>query len=158
MSIWNRSFWKNRRVFLTGHTGFKGSWLSLWLRALEADVTGYALPPPTQPNLFEQANLSSAIRSITGDVRDFKGVRAAVDEARPEIVLHLAAQSVVRRGYEDPIETYSSNVMGTVHVLEAVRQLNRPCAVINVTSVGLDGGTGENILYVGPSFGMIYTF
>ena len=134
MSVWNRSFWKNRRVFLTGHTGFKGSWLCLCLRALEADVTGYALPPPTQPNLFEQANLSSAIRSITGDVRDFKCVRAAVDEARPEIVLHLAAQSVVRRGYEDPIETYSSNVMGTVHVLEAVRQLNRPCAVINVTS------------------------
>jgi len=130
----NREFWKGRRVFLTGHTGFKGSWLSLWLDALGADVTGFALDPPTQPNLFELAGTGSGLRSIRGDIRDFQSLKSAVAEARPQVVLHLAAQSVVRRGYQDPIETYSSNVMGTVHLLEAVRQLNHPCAIVNVTS------------------------
>ena len=130
----NRSFWKNRRVLLTGHTGFKGSWLSLWLDALGAEVTGYALEPPTQPSLFEQANVASVVRSIFADVRDFPRLKAAVAECRPEVVIHMAAQSVVRRGYEDPIETYSSNVMGTVHVLEALRQLKHRCVVVNVTS------------------------
>lgn len=130
----NRSFWKNRRVFLTGHTGFKGSWLSLWLHMLGAEVTGYALDPPTQPNLFEQANVGDTVRSIRGDIRDYASLHTAIREFRPEIILHLAAQSVVRRGYEDPIETYSSNVMGTVHLFEAVRQLKLPCAIVNVTS------------------------
>ena len=130
----NRSFWKGRRVFLTGHTGFKGSWLSLWLNALGADVIGYSLDPPTQPNLFEQANVANAIRSIHGDIRDFAQLKAAIAGFLPTVVIHMAAQSVVRRGYDDPIETYSSNVMGTVHLLEAVRQLGHPCAVVNVTS------------------------
>ena len=130
----NRSFWRGRRVFLTGHTGFKGSWLCLWLNALGADVTGYALDPPTQPNLFEQARVAGAVRSIHGDVRDYPRLRSAIHECAPDVVLHMAAQSVVRRGYEDPIENYSSNVMGTVHVLEALRQLKQPCAVVNVTS------------------------
>ena len=130
----NRSFWKGRRVFLTGHTGFKGSWLSLWLNALGADVTGYALEPPTQPSLFEQAGVSSAVNSICADIRDFSRLRSAIADSRPEVVIHMAAQSVVRRGYEDPIETYSSNVMGTVHLLEALRQLKQPCVVVNVTS------------------------
>jgi CDP-glucose 4,6-dehydratase len=130
----NRTFWKGRRVFLTGHTGFKGSWLSLWLNAMGADVTGYALDPPTQPNLFEQANVAKSIHSIRGDIRDYTQVKSAMAECRPEVVLHLAAQSVVKRSYEDPIENYSSNVMGTVHVLEAVRQMKQPCAVVNVTS------------------------
>src|SRR5215813_11500880 len=130
----NRSFWKGRRVFLTGHTGFKGSWLCLWLNALGADVTGFALDPPTQPNMFEQANVAKSVRSLRGDVRDFAQVKNAMAECRPQVVLHMAAQSVVRRSYEDPIENYSSNVMGTVHVLEAVRQLAQPCAVVNVTS------------------------
>ena len=130
----DRAFWKNRRVFLTGHTGFKGAWLSLWLNRLGATVTGYALDPPTEPSLFVQAALGSLVRSLTADVRDFPCLRAAIDECRPEVVIHMAAQSVVRRGYEDPIETYSSNVMGTVHVLEAVRQLKRPCVIVNVTS------------------------
>jgi CDP-glucose 4,6-dehydratase len=128
------SFWKGRRVLITGHTGFKGSWLCLWLHALKADVTGYALDPPTQPNLFEQAAVGGTVRSIYGDVRDFTALKAAVGECRPEIIIHMAAQSVVRRGYEDPIETYSSNVMGTVHLLEALRQVRQPCAVVNVTS------------------------
>jgi CDP-glucose 4,6-dehydratase len=130
----SRSFWSGRRVFVTGHTGFKGSWLSLWLEALGAKVTGYALDPPTQPNLFERANVASGIHSIIADIRDFSRLKAEVDACRPDVVIHMAAQSVVKRGYEDPIETYSSNVMGTVHVLEAVRLLERPCAVVNVTS------------------------
>jgi CDP-glucose 4,6-dehydratase len=129
-----RSFWKKRPVLLTGHTGFKGSWLSLWLSALEADVTGYALDPPTQPNLFEQAGVSSGIRSIRADVRDFPRLKAVIAESRPDVIIHLAAQSVVRRGYEDPIETYSSNVIGTVNLFEALRQLGQPCVVVNVTS------------------------
>ena len=130
----NRSFWKGRRVFITGHTGFKGSWLSLWLDALGADVTGYALEPPTQPSLFAQAGLAKVVRTITADIRDFPRLKAAIAECRPEVVLHLAAQSVVRQSYADPIDTYSSNVMGTVHVFEALRQLNQRCAVVNVTS------------------------
>src|SRR5450432_2173532 len=130
----NRSFWKGRHVFVTGHTGFKGSWLSMWLDSLGAKVTGYALDPPTQPSLFEQAGITGCVRSIFADVRDFPRLKAAVAECRPEVVIHMAAQSVVRRGYEDPIETYSSNVMGTVHLLEALRQLKQPCVVVNVTS------------------------
>jgi CDP-glucose 4,6-dehydratase len=130
----NRSFWKRRKVFLTGHTGFKGSWLSMWLRSLEAEVTGYSLEPPTQPNLFEQASAGRGVRSIHGDVRDFTALKSAISKCRPELVIHMAAQSVVSRGYADPIETYSSNVMGTVHLLEALRQLQRPCTVVNVTS------------------------
>jgi CDP-glucose 4,6-dehydratase len=121
-------------VFVTGHTGFKGSWLSLWLDALGAKVTGYALDPPTQPNLFEQAGIASTMKSICGDIRDFPRLKNALAECRPEVVIHMAAQSVVRRGYEDPIETYSSNVMGTVYLLEALRQLKQPCAIVNVTS------------------------
>ncbi len=129
-----RSFWKGRRVFLTGHTGFKGSWLSLWLDALGADVTGYALEPATQPSLFEQAKVANLFHSVFADIRDFQRLRAAIEGCRPDVVIHMAAQSVVRRGYEDPIETYSSNVMGTVNILEAVRQLKHPCAFVNVTS------------------------
>jgi CDP-glucose 4,6-dehydratase len=130
----SRSFWKGRSVLLTGHTGFKGSWLSLWLDALGANVTGYALEPPTQPSLFEQARVAGVVNSIFADIRDFPRLKAAIDECRPDVIIHMAAQSVVRRGYEDPIETYSSNVMGTVNVLEAVRQLKHPCVFVNVTS------------------------
>lgn len=130
----DRGFWKGRRVFLTGHTGFKGSWLSMWLDGLGADVTGYALDPPTQPNLFELAKVGGSIRSVRGDIRDFPRLKTAIAQCRPQVVIHMAAQSVVRRSYEDPIETYSSNVMGTVHLLEALRQLKQPCAVVNVTS------------------------
>ena len=130
----DRTFWRGRKVFLTGHTGFKGGWLSLWLDMLGADVVGYALEPPTQPNLFEQALVGETMRSICGDIRDFERLKCELAESRPDVVLHMAAQSVVRRGYDDPIETYSVNVMGTVNLLEAVRQLRRPCVVVNVTS------------------------
>jgi CDP-glucose 4,6-dehydratase len=130
----NPAVWRGRRVFLTGHTGFKGSWLALWLDALGADVTGYALEPPTSPSLFDQARVSTTLRSVIADIRDVPRLSAAIAECRPDVVIHLAAQSVVRRSYADPVETYSSNVMGTVHVLEAVRRLGRACAVVNVTS------------------------
>jgi len=130
----NRSFWKGRRVFITGHTGFKGSWLSLWLLELGAEITGYALIPPTKPSLFEQAKLATSFKSIFADLRDYPSLKSAITECQPEVVIHMAAQSVVRRGYEDPIETYSSNVMGTVHLFEALRQLGHQCVVVNVTS------------------------
>jgi CDP-glucose 4,6-dehydratase len=130
----NRAFWKNRRVFLTGHTGFKGSWLSLWLSRLGSEVVGYALEPPTSPSLYRQANVESDLHSIIGDIRDFQRLRDAIAEFKPEVVLHLAAQSVVRTGYEDPVGTYASNVMGTVHLLEAIRTLKHRCVIVNVTS------------------------
>src|SRR4029434_7566265 len=130
----DRSFWKARRVFLTGHTGFKGSWLSLWLDSLGAHVTGDGLHAPTCTSLFEHAPVAQCIRSIIADVRDFPRLKAAIQECRPDVILHMAAQSVVSRWYSAPIVTYSSNVMGTVHVLEAVRQLNKRCAIVNVTS------------------------
>jgi len=130
----NHSFWKNRRVFLTGHTGFKGSWLSLWLETLGAETTGYSLDPPTQPNLFEQASVAKSLRSFHGDIRDYDKLKNALKESRPSVVIHMAAQSVVRHGYADPIETYSTNVMGTVHLFEALRQLKLQCVVVNVTS------------------------
>jgi CDP-glucose 4,6-dehydratase len=130
----DRNFWKGRRVFLSGHSGFKGSWMSLWLESLEAEVTAYALAPPTQPSLFEQAQVQKSVRSILGDIRDFDRFKKAIADSRPEVIIHMAAQTVVRRGYEDPIETYSTNVMGTVNLFEALRQLKHPCAVVNVTS------------------------
>jgi CDP-glucose 4,6-dehydratase len=130
----DRSFWNGRNVFVTGHTGFKGSWLSLWLDALGAHVTGYALEPPTTPSLFELARVDRVVRSVFADVRDYARLKDVVAECRPDVIIHMAAQSVVRRGYEDPVETYSSNVMGTVNLLEAVRQLKHRCVFVNVTS------------------------
>jgi len=130
----NRAFWRGKRVFVTGHTGFKGSWLCLLLEALEAKVHGYALPPPTDPSLFELAGLARLVDSTIGDVRDLASLSACVSAASPDVVIHMAAQSVVLASYEDPVDTYSTNVLGTVHVLEAVRRLKRPCAVINVTT------------------------
>ena len=130
----NRGFWKNRRVFLTGHTGFKGSWLSLWLSTMGAEVVGYALDPPTSPSLYQQAGIHSDLHSIIGDIRDYQKLKDAIADFKPQVVLHLAAQSVVRTGYEDPVGTYASNVMGTVHLLEAIRTLKHRCVVVNVTS------------------------
>lgn len=128
------SFWRGKRVFLTGHTGFKGSWMSLWLQSLGADLTGYALSPPTQPSLFELARVGDAMRSIIGDVRDADALRRAMVEAQPDIVIHMAAQPLVRYSYTNPVETYATNVMGTVHMLEAVRQTSSVRAVVNVTT------------------------
>jgi len=127
-------FWSGRRVLVTGHTGFKGSWLCLWLQELGAQVVGYALAPPTTPSLFEVARVGDNMVSLLGDVRDDERLRAAVAEHKPEIVIHLAAQPLVRLSYADPVVTYATNVMGTVHLLEAVRRVGGVRAVINVTS------------------------
>jgi CDP-glucose 4,6-dehydratase len=127
-------FWRDRRVFITGHTGFKGSWLCLLLHSLGARVAGYALPPPTEPSLYALARVGEVVDSTRGDIRDLGSLAAAMRAARPEVVLHLAAQSIVLRSYDDPVETYSTNVIGTVNTFEAVRQLDDPCAVVNVTT------------------------
>lgn len=130
----NAAFWHGKRVFLTGHTGFKGGWLSLWLQQLGADVTGYALDAPTSPSLFEAASVARGMRSIIGDVRDGDAVKRAMAVARPDIVIHMAAQPLVRYSYVNPVETYSTNVMGVVNLLEAVRATPGVRAVVNVTS------------------------
>lgn len=130
----NPVFWKGKRVLLTGHTGFKGSWLSLWLQSMDARVTGYALLPPTKPSLFEVADVGKGMTSIIGDIRDLEHLRAVFAEHRPEVVFHLAAQALVRHSYLEPVATYSTNVMGTVNLLEAVRDTDSVKAVVNVTS------------------------
>ncbi len=129
-----RTFWKNKRVFLTGHTGFKGSWLSLWLQHLGADVCGYALSPPTDPSLFVLAEVHRGMESIEGDIRDLKKLQATMNKFNPEIVIHMAAQSLVRESYLSPVETYNTNVMGTVHVLEAMRKHPDVKSCVIVTS------------------------
>ena len=128
------SFWRGRRVFLTGHTGFKGSWLSLWLQHLGADVTGYALAPVTTPNLFDLADISSGMKSILGDIRDRDALTNALADSNPEIVIHMAAQALVRPSYSDPVGTFDTNVMGTVNLFEAVRAAKSVRAIVNVTS------------------------
>ena len=129
-----RDLWRGRRVFLTGHTGFKGAWLALWLRRLGAEVTGYALAPETSPSLFDVARVGEGMRSILGDVRDLDTLRDALEASGAEVVLHLAAQSLVRESYARPVDTYATNVMGTVHLLEAVRESKSVKAVVVVTS------------------------
>jgi CDP-glucose 4,6-dehydratase len=127
-------FWQKRRVFITGHTGFKGSWLALWLRRLGADVTGFSLPPPPGPNLFDLARVDSHVSSVFADVRDLAQVKRAMEHSRAEIVFHLAAQSLVRESYRSPLETISTNVLGTANVLEGVRTSGDVRAVVVVTS------------------------
>lgn len=130
----NPAFWTDKRVLLTGHTGFKGSWLSLWLQSLGVELVGYALAPPTNPSLFESAALAKGMTSVVGDIRDLEHLRAVFAKYQPEIVIHMAAQPLVRYSYQNPVETYSTNVMGTVHVLEAVRNTPSVKAVVNVTT------------------------
>ncbi len=129
-----RGLYAGKRVFVTGHTGFKGSWLCEWLLGLGAKVTGYSLPPPTRPALFEQLGLSGQVRHILGDVRDLPALRRTLRAARPDFVFHLAAQPIVRESYADPVETFAVNLMGTVHVLEALRSVNHPCTAVFVTT------------------------
>ncbi|MCD8013665.1 MAG: CDP-glucose 4,6-dehydratase [Lachnospiraceae bacterium] len=128
------SFYKGKKVFVTGHTGFKGSWLCKMLANAGAEVTGYSLNPPTDPSLFEIAGIASDIHSVIGDVRDYVALKAAFDEAQPEIVLHLAAQPIVRDSYKDPAYTYETNVMGTVNILECVRNSRCVKSFLNVTT------------------------
>ncbi len=130
----NPLFWSGKRVLLTGHTGFKGGWMSLWLQSLGAEVTGYALKPPTEPSLFDGACVSRGMNSVLGDIRDLDCLRSVFSKCQPEIVFHMAAQPLVRNSYHSPTETYSTNVMGTVHLLEAVRLASGVKAVVNVTT------------------------
>lgn len=130
----NPRFWAGKRVLITGHTGFKGSWLSLWLQSLGAELRGLALAPTTMPNLFELANVARGMTSDIADIRDYGAVYRCIDSFKPEIVLHLAAQPLVRYSYKNPIETYATNVLGTVHLLEAVRLVGSAKVVVNVTT------------------------
>ena len=127
-------FFKNKNVFITGHTGFKGSWLSKILITSGANVTGYSLEPPTEPNLFDIAGIKNNMNSVIGDIRDYENLKRAFDSAQPEIVLHLAAQPIVLTSYEQPRYTYETNVMGTVNLLECVRQSDCVRSVLNVTT------------------------
>ena len=128
------SFWKGRRVLVTGHTGFKGAWLSLWLQQLGADVYGFALPPASNPNLFELAEIGKGMASDLGDIRDAASVCAVFERCRPEVIFHLAAQALVSEGYADPVTTFETNVMGTVNLFDAVRRTSEVLAIVNITS------------------------
>jgi len=130
----NKAFWKGKRVLITGHTGFKGAWLSQWLQLSGAEVTGYSLAPPTKPSLFELLELDNAINSIIGDIRDLAQFESALKTAQPEIIFHLAAQPLVRYSYHNPIETYSTNVMGTLNCLELARKVGGVRSIVIVTS------------------------
>ncbi len=128
------AFWKNRKVFVTGHTGFKGAWLCLWLSSLGARVSGFALEPPTDPSLFALARVGGLVDHTMGDVRDNASLEKAMQKSAPEVVIHMAAQPLVRESYHNPVDTYSTNVMGTVNLLEAVRRCPEVRAVVNVTT------------------------
>jgi CDP-glucose 4,6-dehydratase len=130
----DKAFWKGKKVLITGHTGFKGSWLSLWLQSLGANVVGYALSPPTDPSLFEVAHVADGMTSIIGDTRDLEHLQAVIAEHHPEFIIHMAAQAIVHHSYRNPVETYTTNVMGTVNVLEAVRQSKGVRVVVSITS------------------------
>jgi len=134
MPIVSEDFWRGKRVFLTGHTGFKGSWLSLWLQSMGAEVHGLALSPPTTPDLFTAAHIEAGMTSTIGDIRDYATVLAAMTNSHADIVIHMAAQPLVRHSYATPIETYATNVMGTVHVLQAARNVATVRAIVNVTT------------------------
>jgi CDP-glucose 4,6-dehydratase len=130
----DQNFWRGKKVFITGHTGFKGSWLCMWLNHWGAQVTGYALAPPTNPSLFELAGVEAQITSIHGDIRDRNKLINAIENAAPDIIFHMAAQAIVRESYKDPVATYETNVMGTVNLLESVRQTDSVKAVVNITT------------------------
>jgi len=130
----NPHFWRGKRVFLTGHTGFKGSWLSLWLQSMGAELHGLALSPPTVPSLFQIAEIGKGMHSTLGDIRHYETVQAAMTACQPDIIIHMAAQPLVRYSYAHPVETYATNVMGTVHILEAARQVGTSKAIVNVTT------------------------
>lgn len=130
----NPKFWKGKRVFLTGHTGFKGGWAALWLQHMGAVVKGFSLPPPTSPSLFEQAHVATCMESELGDIRDLAAITNSMVSFNPDILIHMAAQPLVRLSYREPVETYSTNVMGTVHVLEAARKCSNLKAIVNITT------------------------
>jgi len=130
----NNEFWRDKKVFITGHTGFKGGWLSLWLNDLGANVTGYSLPPLTEPSFFAVCSVDSSVKSIIGDVRDYSGLKKSIQDESPDIVFHMAAQALVLDSYKDPIETYETNMMGTVNILNAIREVPSVKAIVIITS------------------------
>jgi CDP-glucose 4,6-dehydratase len=130
----NESFWKNKKILITGHTGFKGSWLTIWLKKLGADITGFSKSVPTNPSLFEAANIKKDIKSVVGDIQNYELLKETIRKCQPEIIFHMAAQSLVIKSYSNPIETFSTNVMGTVNLLYAVEETKKPKVVINITS------------------------
>ena len=130
----SKNFWKNKKVFITGHTGFKGSWTSIWLSKLECEVFGFSLDPTTSPSLFIEADISSDVKTFTGDIRNYDLVYEQIKLFNPEIVIHMAAQPLVRESYKNPLETYSTNVMGTANVLEVCRHIDSVRAIVNVTT------------------------
>lgn len=143
----NEAFWKGKKVFLTGHTGFKGSWFSIWLKSLGAQLTGYSLLPPTKPSLFEIAKVKECMTSIEGNILDLENFKKVIEKYKPEIIIHMAAQSLVHKSYENPHETYMTNVMGTVNLFEAVRQTKGIKVVVNVTSDKCYENKEQNIGY-----------
>ena len=130
----DRQFWKNKNIFITGHTGFKGSWLSIWLNELGANVTGYSLSKPTDPSMFETLSLEKKVNTVFGDVRNYDKLKAQVIIAKPDIVIHMAAQALVLESYNNPVDTYETNLMGTVNIMNAMREVPSIKAFINVTS------------------------
>ncbi len=130
----NQAFWKGKKVFVTGHTGFKGSWLSIWLKNMGAELVGYALPPPSKPSMFDMAKIADGMTSIEGDVRDLEALKKAFKQYQPEIVIHMAAQALVHDSYRDPVTTYTTNIIGTMNVLEAVRHTESVRVVVSITS------------------------
>ncbi len=128
------AFWQGKKVFVTGHTGFKGSWLALWLQSMGANVKGFALAPPTTPALFNEAKVAAGMESEIGDIRDLAAITASMKAFNPDVLIHMAAQPLVRLSYREPVETYATNVMGTVHVLEAARQCASLRSIVNVTT------------------------
>ena len=130
----NSDFWKNKKILLTGHTGFKGSWLSIWLKKLGVELIGFSKDIPTKPSIFELAKVSEGMTSIIGDINDFSLIQKVIEKNKPEIVIHMAAQSLVRRSYENPIETFATNVMGTANLLQSINTTKNTKVVINVTS------------------------
>lgn len=130
----NPQFWQGKRVLITGHTGFKGSWLTLLLEIFGAKICGYSLSPPTSPNLFEEADISKNIESHIGDIRDYNKFKEVIYNFKPEIIIHMAAQPLVRYSYKNPIDTYSTNVMGTVNLFQAVREVGGVKVVVNITT------------------------
>ena len=130
----NSQFWKNKKVLVTGHTGFKGSWLSLWLQKLDADVIGFSKSIPTKPSLYQLAHVEDGMESIIGDIKDLKKITEIIQKHKPQIIIHMAAQSLVQESYKDPIETYATNIFGTINVMQAIRNLDFVRVLINVTS------------------------
>ena len=130
----NESFWKNKKILITGHTGFKGSWLTVWLKKLGADITGFSKSIPTNPSLFETVNIEKDIKSVVGDIQNYELLKETISKCEPEIIFHMAAQSLVIESYSNPTETFSTNVMGTVNLLYAVKETKKSKVVINITS------------------------